>query len=96
MFIFKNKILFELSINVLVLSVPSFLIINGIIGIIENDPNHPDVLILFEMLIIGILGLVMSILTVFRLFTRGWRALLLYQKLLAIFYLTCIIIGGFV
>lgn len=85
----------ELSINGLLLINPLLLIINGIIGFAENDLDHPDALILFGVLMLGILGLVMTGLTVFRLFTRGWHGIPLYQKLLAILYFAFLIIGGF-
>ena len=38
----KRKVWLELSINGLPLITPLLLIINGIIGLAENDPNHPD------------------------------------------------------
>ncbi|WP_226908193.1 hypothetical protein [Levilactobacillus brevis] len=91
----KRKMWIELIINGLLLTTPLLLIINGIAGLAENDPNHPDALILMGVLILGILGLVMTGLTVFRLFNRGWHGIALYQKLLAILYFVCLIIGGF-
>ncbi|CAM2924951.1 hypothetical protein LEBR102806_11590 [Levilactobacillus brevis] len=91
----KRKMWLELSINVLLLMTPLFLIINGSVGLAENDPNHPDVFILIGVLILGILGLVMTGLTVFRLYTRGWHSMELYQKKLAVLYFVCLLIGGF-
>lgn len=91
----KRKMLLELCINGLLLIIPLFLIIIGFIGVLENDPSHPDVFILIGLLILGILGLVMTMFTGFRLFTCGWHKMALYQKILAIFYFICLIIGGF-
>ncbi|KZL37736.1 hypothetical protein [Secundilactobacillus collinoides] len=90
----KRKMCLELSINGLLLITPIFLIIDGNVGLADNDPYHPDVFILIGLLILGLLGLAMTGLTIIRMRTHGWHSLALYQKALSIFYFICLIIGG--
>jgi hypothetical protein len=90
----KRQKWLELGINGLLFIIPLFLIVDGSVELAQNSLYHPDTFILFGLLILGLLGLVMTGLTIFRMYTRGWRNLAHYQKILAIFYLVCLVIGG--
>ncbi|WP_125582512.1 hypothetical protein [Levilactobacillus cerevisiae] len=83
----------ELGLNVVLLALPLFLIIEGFIGMAENDPFHPDVFVLFGVLLMGILSLGMLIWFGFRLHRPGWHRLPNYERALLIFYALWFILG---
>lgn len=94
MHITKRRMWLELEINGLCLGFPLFLIIDGSVALAQNDPFHPDVFILFGLLIMGVLSLIMTGLTISRLRAHGWQGLSHYQQGLAIFYLIWLVIGS--
>ncbi|MCL0329626.1 hypothetical protein [Apilactobacillus xinyiensis] len=75
------KYRYKILIQVAMLFYPFFLIINGAIGVAENVPLHPDDLIFFGVLIIGIISMCNIIAFLIRMFLLGWHSIDVYYKI---------------
>ncbi|WP_105956790.1 hypothetical protein [Apilactobacillus quenuiae] len=91
----NKKIIFkDILIDVLLLILPLWMIIYGLIELAKGSLFHPDVFVLFGILIIGPIS-------IFRVFfyqskikeNNGWKHSMFYQKFLLIFYITFLIIS---
>ncbi|KRO03420.1 hypothetical protein IV54_GL000326 [Levilactobacillus paucivorans] len=72
---------------------PLAVIINGFILMAQNDPLHSDVLVLFGVLVLGIVGLVGVIAYGIHCYRVGWRGLSRLQRILFSIYGVIFIIG---
>lgn len=88
----RKKMIIELIINALLLVVPIFAIVSGIIRMLNHDPLHPDAVVAFGIVVLGLISAVMTIISITRLYKYGWKRLPTYQKTLAIAYPTVLII----
>lgn len=81
----------KLIIQFFILFLPVYSIIDGAIGLAHDDLSHPDVLVLFGVLVIGIISLVNILIFISKLFSLGWHNIPIYYKIMFVFYLILII-----
>ncbi|WP_220728922.1 hypothetical protein [Apilactobacillus xinyiensis] len=81
------KYRYKVLIQIAVLFLPFWLMIEGIIGLINRDVFHPDVLVVFGFLITGIISVFNILDFITRLKTSGWRNLDIYYKIFFCFHL---------
>lgn len=75
------KYRYKILIQIAILFLPFLLIIDGIIGLANRDPFHPDVLVTFGLLITGIISVFNILDFITRLKDLGWHDLNIYYKI---------------
>ncbi|KRM68240.1 hypothetical protein FD06_GL001261 [Apilactobacillus ozensis DSM 23829 = JCM 17196] len=75
------KYRYKVLIQIVILFYPFWLIINGFIGVLDKVPLHPDDLIFFGVLIIGLISMFNILLFMIRLFLLGWHEIGQYYKI---------------
>ncbi|UQS85667.1 hypothetical protein MOO46_03710 [Apilactobacillus apisilvae] len=74
----------SLIIQVCILALPVYLVICGSIDLAKGNPFHPDVLIDFGLLIIGIVNLFNIFVFITYLITSNWHDIHRYYKVMCI------------
>ncbi|TPR14453.1 hypothetical protein [Apilactobacillus timberlakei] len=77
----------KLIIQFFVLFLPVYSIIDGAIGLAHDDLFHPDALVLFGVLVIGIISLINIIIFINKLISLGWHNIPIYYKIMFVFHL---------
>lgn len=75
---------------------PLVVMINGYVLMAENDPSHPDVLVLMGLLVWGLVGLVGVLTYGIHAYRVGWHQLPTRQRILLILYGIVFLIGLFI
>lgn len=81
------KYRYKILIQIAILFLPFLLIIDGIIGLANRDIFHPDVLVIFGLLITGIISTINILNFIVILKDSGWYDLNIYYKIFFFFYL---------
>jgi len=75
------------------LGFPVAMMIDGYVLMAQNDPMHPDVLVLIGLLILGIVGLIGVLAYGIHGYRVGWRHLPLRQRILLALYGVAFVVG---
>ncbi|TPR18318.1 MULTISPECIES: hypothetical protein [Apilactobacillus] len=81
----------KLWVQGLILFIPLFMIIDGMIEMAKDDIYHPDTFVLFGLLIMGVISLISVPLSVVKIISYGWCSISTYDKCYFIFYLLWLI-----
>ncbi|MCL0311975.1 hypothetical protein M2S00_02525 [Apilactobacillus sp. TMW 2.2459] len=81
------KYRYKILIQVAVLFLPFWLMIEGIIGLINKELFHPDAFVLLGLLTTGIISTINILNFINRLRNSGWRNLDIYYKIFFCFHL---------
>lgn len=77
----------KLWIQGVILFIPLFMIIDGMIEKANGNIYHPDTFVLFGLLIMGVISLISVLLSAVKIISYGWRNISTYDKCYFIFYL---------
>lgn len=77
----------KLWIQGLILFIPLFMIIDGMIEMNNKSIYHSDTFVLFGLLIMGIISLINVLITFIKIMIYGWKNLSIYDKCMFVFYL---------
>lgn len=78
---------------VVTIGFPVGIMINGYILMAQNDPDHPDALVLIGFLLLGIVGLIGVLVYGIHGYRVGWRHLSLQQRILLGLYGVSFVLG---
>ncbi|MCL0318751.1 hypothetical protein [Apilactobacillus xinyiensis] len=81
------KYRYKILIQVAVLFLPFWLMIEGIIGLINKELFHPDAFVLLGLLTTGIISTINILNFINRLRNAGWHDLNIYYKIFFFFHL---------
>ncbi|TPR25100.1 hypothetical protein DY102_01355 [Apilactobacillus timberlakei] len=81
----------KLWIQGLILFIPLFMIIDGMIEMNNKSIYHSDTFVLFGLLIMGVISLISVLLSVVKIISYGWCSISTYDKFYFIFYLLWLI-----
>ncbi|WP_105956416.1 hypothetical protein [Apilactobacillus quenuiae] len=77
----------KLIIQFFILFLPLYSIIDGLIELAHDSLFHPDVVVLFGVLVIGIISLINIIIFINKLISLGWHNMPIYYKIMFVFHL---------